>query len=102
MPATSFVREAPRPAAKPHLIGVFDSTTGQVIEGAEVVDVVNGTFMRTSATGTATLAFLSAGAKEIRIQKPGYETLTMAVPADTASLTVVLTPQPAKPPRHTQ
>jgi hypothetical protein len=99
-PVTSVAGEAPRAASTPRLIGVFDMTTGQVIEGAEVVDVVTGTFMRTSATGTATLAFLSAGAKEIRIQKPGYETLTMAVPADTASLTVVLTPQTAKPPQH--
>jgi hypothetical protein len=77
-------------------------TTGQVIEGAEVVDVSNGTFMRTSATGTATLGFLSAGATEIRIQKPGYESLTMAIPRDTASLTVVLTPQKSPPTERTE
>jgi len=90
--------ELPHAAIMPRLIGVFDQTTGQVIEGAEVVDVASGTFMRTSATGTATLAFLSAGAKEIRIRKDGYEPLTMAVPQDTASLTVVLAPQKAKSP----
>jgi len=96
LPATPAVAE-PRLATSPRLIGVFDMTTGQVIEGAEVVDVASGTFMRTSATGTATLAFLSAGAKEIRIQKAGYEPLTMAVTPDTASMTVVLAPQKAKP-----
>lgn len=100
-PAVSSVAEPPLPAPTPRLIGVFDVTTGQVIEGAEVVDVASGTFMRTSATGTATLAFLSAGAKEIRIRKTGYESLTMAVPQDTSSLTVVLTPQKAKSPDGT-
>lgn len=90
--------EPSRAVSMPRLIGVFDMTTGQVIEGAEVVDVASGTFMRTSATGTATLAFLSADAKEISVRKPGYEPLTMAVPHDTASLTVVLTPQKVKSP----
>lgn len=82
------------------LIGVFDEATGDVVAGAEIVDVASGTFMRTSSTGTATLAFLSAGAKEIRIQKPGYETVTLPVstsPSDTTSVTVVLTPQKRAP-----
>ena len=97
-----FVAEAPRTARRPRLIGVFDVLTGEVIEGAEIVDVATGTFMRTSATGTATLAFLSAGAKEIRIQKAGYEPLMLAVTADTSSVTVVLTPEKAKPPQDMQ
>jgi len=87
-----------RAVSMPRLIGVFDLATGQVIEDAEVVDVGSGTFMRTSATGTATLTFLSADAKEISIRKAGYEPLTMAIPHDTASLTVVLTPQKVKSP----
>jgi hypothetical protein len=80
------------------LIGVFDETTGDVVQGAEVVDVASGSFMKTSMTGTATLAFLSPGAKEIRIQKPGYEPLTVSTsPSDTASLTILLTPQKRSP-----
>jgi len=75
------------------LIGVFDEETGSVVADAQIVDVATGSFMRTSETGTATLAFLSSGASQIKIQKAGYDTLTLPVsrtPADTAPITVVL------------
>lgn len=99
----SLVMATPSSAARGlpvRLIGVFDEATGAVIEGADVVDVSNGSFMRTSVTGTATLGFLSRDATAIRIQKAGYEPLTIAVsPDDTAPLTVVLTPEKRGAPR---
>lgn len=94
------IAQTPSAARAQRLIGVYDEATGDVVEGAEVVDVANGNFMRTSATGTATLAFLSEGATEIRVRKSGYEPLTMTVPQDTTGLTVVLTPQKPKPPHE--
>ncbi|MGH7616904.1 MAG: carboxypeptidase-like regulatory domain-containing protein [Gemmatimonadaceae bacterium] len=78
------------PARGPRIIGVFDDSTGDVVADAEVVDVVSGTFMKTSTTGTATLGFLSPGATEVRVQKPGYESQTLAIAGDTAAITVVL------------
>lgn len=100
--ASAPVREAsvgPAPRGA-RLIGVFDEATGEVLAGAEIVDVATGTFMKTSTTGTATLAFLSTGAKEVRIQKLGYEPQTIPVsgsPSDTLAVTVVLTPQKKAP-----
>ena len=102
--AASAIAAAPVASHTARLIGVFDEVTGEVVPGAEIVDVASGSFMRTSTTGTATLAFLSAGAKEIRIQKAGYEPLTLPVsmsPSDTAAVTVVLTPQ-KRPPSPTR
>lgn len=93
---------APAAVRAARLIGVFDETTGDVVQNAEIVDVASGSFMKTSTTGTATLAFLSPGAKEIRVQKPGYETVTLPLstsPSDTTSLTIVLTPVKRAPPR---
>jgi hypothetical protein len=84
------IADAVVPSGPARLVGVYDELTGDIIVGAEVVDVASGSFMRTSTTGTATLAFLSAGAKEIRVQKTGYESLTVPVSKDTAPLTVVL------------
>jgi len=75
------------------LVGVFSAETGEPIEGAEVVDVFARTSVRTTKTGTTTLSFLPEGGSMIRVQKIGYQPVTMVVavsPSDTVPLTVVL------------
>ena len=76
------------------LVGVFSAETGVPLEGAEVVDLFAHTSVRTTRTGTTTLSFLPDGGSMIRVQKLGYQPVTMVVavsPADTIPLTVVLT-----------
>jgi hypothetical protein len=75
------------------LVGVFSGETGEAIEGAEVVNLLEHTSVRTSKTGTTTLSFLPEGGSMIRIQKVGFQPVTMVVavsPADTVALTIVL------------
>jgi hypothetical protein len=74
---------APAPTALPayryRLLGVYDDSTGDPIEGAYVIDMTSGTKARTTATGTVSLGFLSEGTSPVRITKAGYEDLTLAV-----------------------
>src|SRR3954466_3031032 len=75
------------------LMGVYDDRTGEGVEGADIIDVMNGNSVKTSSTGTALLAFLPEGATLVRIRKLGYELQTMMVsisPEDTLPLTVIL------------
>lgn len=75
------------------LLGVYDETSGAPLDSVRVTDVLTGTSMLTSATGTATLVFLPDGGSLVRLQKIGYEVKTMVVPigpADTAPVTVML------------
>jgi hypothetical protein len=72
---------------------VFDSQTGEPIEGAQVTDAMNKVSALTTKTGTVTLIFLPDGGSLIRIQKIGYEPATVLAvisPADTVPLTVLL------------
>ena len=65
----------------------------QPIEGAHVVDVLNGASSLTSKTGTVALLFLPDSGSMIRIQKIGYQPVTMVAaisPADTVPITVLL------------
>jgi Carboxypeptidase regulatory-like domain len=76
------------------LVGVFSADTGEPIEGAEVVDLFAHNTVRTTKTGTVTLSFLPEGGSMIRVQKLGYQPVTMVVavsPSDTVPLTIVLT-----------
>jgi hypothetical protein len=87
-------------AAKPknyayryRFLGVYDAATGDPVEGAEVIDALNGNKALTTKTGTVSLMFLPEGGSLVRIRKVGYEmqTLTVAIsPADTTPITVVL------------
>lgn len=75
------------------LVGVFSAETGEPIEGAEVVDLFAHNTARTTKTGTVTLSFLPEGGSMIRVQKIGYQPVTMVVavsPSDTVPLTIVL------------
>ena len=75
-------------------LGVYDAATGEPVEGAEVIDVLNGNKSLTTKTGTVSLMFLPEGGSMVRVRKVGFEmqTLTVAIsPADTVPITVVLT-----------
>ncbi len=81
------------PSWRVRILGVFDSESGESIEDAEVVDVLTGTKALTTKTGTVSLAFLTEGGSKIRVQKPGYKTITIEVlisPRDTVPVTLTL------------
>jgi hypothetical protein len=99
--ATTTRGRAQTPASPPQppldyrhrLVGVFSADTGEPLEGAEVIDLFAHNAVRTSRTGTTTLSFLPEGGSMIRVQKIGYQPLTLVVavsPSDTIPLTVVL------------
>jgi hypothetical protein len=84
----------PGPDHSGRLLGVFDAESGAPIEGASVVDILNGVTALTTTTGTVTLAFLPRGTSLVRIQKIGYKPATLPVTisaADTVPITVLLT-----------
>jgi len=75
------------------ILGVFDQTSGAPLANVEVLDVTSGTFARTTATGTVSLAFIPAGQWTLRILEPGYDSVTVPVtisPRDTTPITIVL------------
>lgn len=91
-------------AYRRRLLGVFDERSGDAIQGAEVRDLYSGTVALTTATGTVSLAFLPTGRTLVVIRKLGYLPRTQFVtisPADTAALTLLLTPQPVTLPTVT-
>jgi len=86
---------APLPRSRGRLLGVFNAQTGDPIEGAEVLDVLNKTKAMTTATGTVTLSFLPDGGSMVRVQKIGfapYANVVAISEADTVPVTVMLTP----------
>jgi len=81
------------PPYRYRLLGVYDMTTGDPLEGAEVTDLMTRTSARTSKTGTVTLMFLPDGGSPVRIQKLGFRPSTMMAvisPADTVPLMILL------------
>ena len=94
----SYAQNAPpaSPTLAPYrnrILGVYSSDTGTPLEGVTITDVLSGTRILTTSTGTATLAFLPDGGSFIRIAKLGYETHTFVAaisPKDTAPITVIL------------
>jgi hypothetical protein len=101
----SYVRELPtavadesKPATLPpyrhRLLGVYDIDSGDPIAGAVVTDMQTGTHSETTATGTVSLFFLPEGGSPVRVSKPGYDDLTIAVeiaPDQTEPITLVMT-----------
>lgn len=85
------------PPYRYRVLGVFDMETGEPIAGAVVTDMQTGTHAETTATGTVTLIFLPEGGSPVRISKPGYQDLTLAVEiaADqTLPMTLVMSKRP--------
>lgn len=81
------------PSYRHRLLGVFDSQSGEPLEGATVTDIVEHTSALTTKTGTVTLAFLPNGGSIVRIQKLGYTSAMLMAdisPADTVPITVLL------------
>lgn len=90
------VSAEPVAAYRNRIVGVYDETTGDPLANVEVVDLATGTYARTTATGTATLAFLPDGASTIALRRDGFAELKLDVsisPRDTLPLTVVLSPK---------
>jgi hypothetical protein len=76
------------------VLGTFDGTTGEPIEGVEVTDVLSGLSAFTTRTGTVSLVFLPPGNSAIRVRKVGYAAILRVVsigPADTVPITLILT-----------
>jgi hypothetical protein len=83
------------PAYRLRVLGVFDSQTGDPVEGAQVTDLMSKTSALTTVTGTVALSYLPDGGSLVRIQKIGYtpQTLMVAIsPADTIPITIALVP----------
>jgi hypothetical protein len=81
--------------ARPRIIGVFNSRTGEPVPGVQVRDAFSGTYAVTTATGTAPLTFLTfrGAAAFIELRKLGYQAKQIIVSgADSASITEVLEP----------
>jgi len=79
----------------PRIIGVFESRSGQPVEGVQVRDLFSGDYALTTSTGTAALSFLSfrGAAAMIELRKLGYQAKQILVSrADTAPITEVLGP----------
>ena len=81
------------PAYRFRLLGVYDQSTGQPIEGVEIADLLTGASRLTSSTGTVSLYFMPDGGGLVRIRKVGFEAAMLPVTisaTDTTPVTVVL------------
>ena len=96
--ASAAVGQSPvRPAApyRARILGVYDGSSGDPIDGAQVTDMATGTWAVTTKTGTVSLLFLPEGGNVVRVRKIGYVPWTQFVSIssrDTSALTVVLSP----------
>jgi hypothetical protein len=90
----SFVVADDLPRYRFRMLGVYDATTGDIVDGVDVIDTVSGLRARTSATGTVSLLFLPDGGSVLRIHKDGLRDTTFfarIAPADTLPITLLLT-----------
>jgi hypothetical protein len=93
--AQSSEATAPLPAYRGRLLGVYNASTAEPIEGAEIADVLSGTSALSTKTGTVSLSFLPDGGSLVRIKKIGFQPTTIMVaisPADTVPFTILLKP----------
>ena len=75
------------------LVGVFDETTGDPIEGVEVRNMLNGLSALTTTTGTLTLFFVDTTGGMLSFRKVGYDPQTMVVSntvRDSTGLTIIM------------
>ena len=87
-------QKAPIATYRNRLLGLYDDSNGEPLDGAVVLNTANGDRVQTTSTGTVSLAFLPEGQSTIKISKPGYRDFSFEVsisPADTVPLTIVLT-----------
>jgi hypothetical protein len=92
-PAARGQAPASLPAYRARILGVFNSQTGEPIEGVDVVDLYAHVTAVTTRTGTVSLAFLPEGGSMLRIQKIGFKPVTQVVvisPVDTVPITVLM------------
>jgi hypothetical protein len=61
------------------ILGVFDQSTGEPIEGVEVYDMLSKSSALTTSTGTVALSFVDSGGSIIRLRKVGYEAALLTV-----------------------
>lgn len=81
------------PAYRARVLGVFDETSGAPVEGVRVLDLATGAFANTTTTGTVSLVYLPDGGSLVRLQKVGFEPVTMMVtiaPTQTAPVTITM------------
>ncbi len=93
---------APTPAApaapanaafRARWLGVYEQLTGDPIEGVRVLDMATGNSALTSKDGAVNLLYLSEGANLVKLQKVGFEPITVAVaigPRDTMPMTMLM------------
>jgi hypothetical protein len=96
-PARSLAQRdsAAAPAKRPfigRILGVFDMSSGEPIEGVEVLDLKSKSMALTTATGTVALSFVDSSGGIIRLRKLGFEPqmLTITNYADEGAITAVL------------
>jgi hypothetical protein len=77
------------PEYRRRLLGVFDASSGEPIEGARVIDMATGTYATTPAAGVVSLVFLPEGASLLRIVRSGFEDLTLSVEIAASATTPV-------------
>jgi hypothetical protein len=95
--ALAAAAQTPDSARKPALriIGVFSSRTGEPVPGVQVRDAFSGSYVVTTATGTARLNFLTfrGAAAVVELRKVGYEAKQLILSrADTTAITELLEP----------
>ena len=90
-PVRDPVVAVPRPPLR--IIGVYDETSGQPLEGVAIIELTNGSSVLTTSTGSANLGLIVPNGGEIRLRKIGFEEQTMTVSmkaADTVPITVIM------------
>jgi hypothetical protein len=81
-------------AARSRIIGVFDGRSGEPLAGVQVRDIFTGTATTTTATGTASLGFVTfhGEAGLIDLRKIGYEVSRVVVSRNDTALTEIMEP----------
>lgn len=85
--------DSTRPRVRIRLMGVYDGETGDVIEGADVTDMLTGITARTTKTGTVALFFADTSGTLLSIKKIGYQPASLMVATglgDTVPITTTI------------
>lgn len=69
----------PDPKYIGRLVGVYDENTGDPLDSVEIRDMITGSFVYTTRTGTASLFFVDTAGTLLRIRKFGYTPMTVFV-----------------------